>query len=617
MAADARELAPDSKRLRSIPSRRVSFLWLWMILLFQCVFPSQAFSKREHLVYFPNTAYELNIYKIFGKDPGKTLMLIGGIQGNEPGGFLSADLYADMSLQKGNLIVVPRANFYSIILNQRGPNGDMNRRFRTEDTSASTEDKIVTKLKELISESDYLLNLHDGSGYYYPEYIDKWRNPTRFGQSIIADCREYRIPGTDKIIKLEETAQKVISQVNPHIQNDLYKFHFMNTRTEDEDSPHREQRNSATYYALTTHHIPAFGIETSKFLPSIDLKVRYHNLIINAFKEIFGIIPESPGLELDPPVLNYLVVSLNGQIPIVVKKDQTLQMKAGDTIHISHIESNYERGLSLDILGHGGLNDYRREFVIFKDTSIIVRKDNEVFAEIPVRISGNRLGQDKQPSRTGRVEYFVIETKGHRLLLADGETLDLVMGDDLKIVGILPSLADNSGITVNFKGFVGNLKNNTGEDRGYLIHTGEGLLRRYSLGNKGRLYEIIASEDDHILGRMVVRLLPPKMDYLVLRIDDHRHVYLRPEDTVSLSMENRICLEEIETNLYSKNGVGLKFDEHLLKPGEVRELRALCALEGHSRHPVQVKKGALVLGQVFISILHTPNSTGHSRDRSF
>ncbi len=583
-----------------MPDRRGFFLCLWVILLFQCAFPSQAFSKREHLVYFPNTAYELNIYKIFGKEPGKTLMLIGGIQGNEPGGFLSADLYADMSLQKGNLIVVPRANFYSIILNQRGPNGDMNRRFSPEDTSSSMEDKIVTKLKELISESDYLLNLHDGSGYYYPEYIDKWRNPTRFGQSVIADCREYRIPGTDRVIKLEEMAKQVISQVNSHIQNDLHKFHFMNTRTEDKDSPHREQRNSATYYALTTHHIPAFGVETSKFLPSIDLKVRYHNLIINAFKEIFGIIPESPGLELDPPVLNYLVVSLNGQIPIVVKQNQTLEMKAGDAIHVSHIESNYERGLSLDILGHGGVNDYRREFVIFKDTSILVRKDNDVFAEIPVRISANRLGQEREASRTNRVEYFVIETKGHRLLLANGETLDLVKGDDLKIVDILPSPADASAITVNFKGFVGNPKNNTGEDRGYLVHTGAGLLKRYSLGNKGRLWEIIASEDNHILGRMVVRLVPPKMDYLVLRIDDHRHVYLRSEDTVSLSVENRICLEEIQTNLYSEIGIRLKFNEHLLKPGEVRELGSLCALEGHSSHPVQIMRNALVLGQVFI-----------------
>jgi hypothetical protein len=600
MATNRRGLVPALKGRCSIPDRRVFFLCLWVILSFQCGFPSLALSKREHLVYFPNTAYELNIYKIFGKEPGKTLMLIGGIQGNEPGGFLSADLYADMSLRKGNLIVVPRANFYSIILNQRGPNGDMNRKFSPEDTSSSMEDKIVTKLKELISESDYLLNLHDGSGYYYPEYIDKWRNPTRFGQSIIADCAEYRIPGTDKVIKLEEMAEEVIRQVNPHIQNDLHKFHFMNTKTEDKDSPHREQQNSATFYALTTHHIPAFGVETSKFLPSIDLKVRYHNLIINAFKEIFGIIPESPGLDLESPVLNYLVVSLNGQIPIVVKQNQTLQMKAGDAVHISHIESNYERGLSLDILGHGGVNDYRREFVIFKDTSILVRKDNDVFAEIPVKISENRLGQDRQTGRTRMVEYFVIETKGYRVLMSNGETLDLVRGDDLTIVDILPSPADTSGITVNFKGFVGNPKNNTGEDRGYLIHTGAGLLTRYSLNNKGELYEIIASEGDRTLGRMVVRLIPPKMDYLILRINDHRHVYLKPEDTVSLSMENQICLEEIETNLYSEKGIHLEFNEHLLEPGEVRELRALCPLEGHSSHPIQVKKGALVIGQVFI-----------------
>ena len=68
-------------------------------------------TRRENLVYFPNTPYELNVYKIYGKKPGKTLMLIGGIQGNEPGGFLSADLYADMSLLKGTLIVVPRVPF--------------------------------------------------------------------------------------------------------------------------------------------------------------------------------------------------------------------------------------------------------------------------------------------------------------------------------------------------------------------------------------------------------------------------------------------------------------------------------------------------------------------------
>lgn len=581
-----------------MPAKCTLLLFLCVVLSF--IFPSPSLSKREHLVYFPNTAYELNIYKIYGKQPGKTLMLIGGIQGNEPGGFLSADLYADMSLEKGNLIVVPRANFYSIILNQRGPHGDMNRKFTQEDSSYSMEDKIVTILKKLISESDYLLNLHDGSGYYYPKYINKWRNPMRFGQSIIADFEEYRVPGTDRVIKLGEMARKVISEVNPSIKNSLYQFHFMNTRTGDKKSLHQEQRKSATYYALTKYHIPAFGIETSKFLPSMDLKVRHHKLVINAFKKLFNIIPESPGLVLDPPVLKYLVVSINDQIPIVLKENQTLKLRSGDAITVSHIEFNYERGMSLDILGYGDLNDYRKKFKIFRDTSIIVRKDNHKFAEIPIKISGKRLGEVRKTARPKKIDYFVIETRGQKVLLSNGGSLDLVRGDKLKIVDVYPAIHDSSGIVVNFKGFVGNWKNNTGEDRGYTIDTGSKLMKRYSLHKKGKAYEIVATRGDHILGRLVVRLTPPGMDYLVLKINDHRHVFLRSEDTVSLSRDDKIGLEAIQTNLYNKKGIHLNINGNKIKPGDMRELRTLNPSQGDLNQQVQIKKGSLVLGRIFL-----------------
>ncbi|MGD8230272.1 MAG: M14/M99 family metallopeptidase [Desulfobacteraceae bacterium] len=588
-------MSPDPK-----PMTRVLLLSLCITLSAFLAFPTPGFSKKEHIVYFPNTAYELNVYKIYGKQPGKTLMLIGGIQGNEPGGFLSADLYADMSLAKGNLIVVPRANFYSIILNQRGPHGDMNRKFSHGDRANSKEDKIVTILKKLISKSDYLLNLHDGAGYYYPKYINKWRNPMRFGQSIIADTNEYRIPGTNKVIRLEEMAQKVIREINPNIENGLHKFHFMNTNTSAKDSPHSEQRKSATYYALTEHHIPAFGVETSKFLPSVDLKVRYHNLVINAFKGLFGIIPESPGLVLDPPLLKYLVVSINGQIPIVIKENQDLEIQEGDSIQVSHIESNYERGLSLDILGYGDLNDYRREFVVFRNTSIIVRKDNHIFAQIPLKISKKRLGKEKLTSTHARLDYFVVETKGHRILLSNGETLDLVKGDKLKIVGIIPSFPGKSGITVNFKGFVGDWKNNTGEDRGYVIDTGAALLKRYSLNKKGESYPIIASKGDNVIARMTIRLTPPRMDYLILKVNNHKHVYLRPEDAVSLSRKDKICLQEVQTNLYNTGDIHLSINGHKIKPGEIRDLKELCGASACLKHQAKVSKGSLVLGRVFI-----------------
>ncbi len=570
------------------------------------IFPSGALAQREHTVYFQNTAYELNIYKIYGSEPGKTLMLIGGIQGNEPGGFLSADSYADMKLKKGNLIVVPRANFYSIIMNDRGPNGDMNRKFTHEDSSRSMEDKIVTILKKLISESDYLLNLHDGAGYFHPTYISKWRNPSRFGQSIIADCETFNVPETGKAIPLGDIARQVIDEVNLHISNDLYKFHFMDTRTSATDSSHKEQRKSATYYALNVHNIPAFGVETSKFLPTIDLKVLFHNLVINAFMEKFGIVPHSPGFTLDAPSLQYMVVSINNEIPIVVKKGERLNVSKGDSINISHIESNYERGLSLDILGFGDINDYRKDITIDKDTVMIVRKDNEKFGEIPIKVGEKPVSQSHRSSKIEdpeKIDYFSIELNGRGTLLPEGSTYDVVRGDIIKIVDVFPRTLRSC--TVNFKGFVGDKINNTGEDRGYDIDTGKDLLERYSTGDNGNIYQVVVTKGEKEIGNLNVRLIRPEMDYLVLKIDKDRHVLLRPNDAVTLSSGDSILLEAVETNLFNNDGVHLEINGHKIRTGETGVAGELCKPR---RNEVNIKKGKLYIAKIFVDIPASQNN---------
>lgn len=582
-----------------IQAKRYSYPYIIFLVLI-AIFPSNTLAQGEHTVYFQNTAYELNIYKIYGTEPGKTLMLIGGIQGNEPGGFLSADSYADMKLKKGNLIVVPRANFYSIIMNDRGPNGDMNRKFTHEDNSLSMEDKIVTILKKLISESDYLLNLHDGAGYYHPTYISKWRNPKRFGQSIIADCETFKVPETGKAIPLGDIARQVISRVNPHIRNDLYQFHFMNTRTSATDSSHKEQRKSATYYALNVHNIPAFGVETSKFLPTIDLKVLFHNLVINAFMEEFGIVPHSPGFTLDAPSLKYVVVSVNNEIPIVVKKGERLNISKGDSLNISHIESNYERGLSLDILGFGDINDYRKDIAIHKDTVMIVRKDNEKFGSIPIMVGKKSISHSNRTSvimTPEKIDSFSIDLNGRETLFPEGSTCDIVRGDILKIVDVFPrSLRDS---TVNFKGFVGDRVNNTGEDRGHIINTGKDLLKRYSTDDKGNNYQIVVTKDDKEIGNLNIRLIQPKMEYLVLKIDDKRHVLLRPDESISLSSKDNILLEAVETNLFNADGIHLEINGQRIRTGETGVAGELCKSR---RNVVNIKKGKLHIARIVIDL---------------
>jgi len=231
---------------------------------------------REHLRYFENTPNELNVYKLFGRFDGKTIFILGGIQGDEPGGYLSADLYPNLVLERGNLIVIPRANFHSIINNQRLVTKDMNRRFQ-DNGDSEVEDQIVEIIKQEMAEADLFLNLHDGLGFYSETYVDENRNPKRFGQSIIADDSVYIANGDT--LQLEEISRKVLERVNQKIEDPLHHLHFMNTKTFDENTEFPEMRKSATYYALTEYGIPAFGVESSKNLQNLDLKIRYHNYV--------------------------------------------------------------------------------------------------------------------------------------------------------------------------------------------------------------------------------------------------------------------------------------------------------------------------------------------------
>jgi hypothetical protein len=576
------------------------FLLFSICVSFGLICPANGQTRRENLVYFPNTPYELNVYKIYGKKPGKTLMLIGGIQGNEPGGFLSADLYADMSLLQGTLIVVPRANFYSILLNHRGAHGDMNRKFSGEPRKISMDDRIVSILKKLIAESDYLLNLHDGSGYYYPRYISRWRNPMAFGQSIIADCEVYKIPGQNKVLRLGDMARKVVREINQEITHELHTFHFNNTRTSEPESIHREQLKSATYYALTHHHIPAFGVETSKFLPSIDLKVRYHNLAINAFMKLFGIIPEHPRLFLDSPELKYLVISVNGQTPIVTENGQALHIRAGDTINIVHVEANYERGLSVDILGYGSLNDFRKDFSIYKNTRVVIRKDNNVFAQIPIEIGEGRI-VDNSALKADRVLHFVIEVNKKSQILKSDETLYVVRGDVLRIVDILPEgLALRQGVCVNFKGFVGDPKNNTGEDRGYAIDTGRDLMDRYSLYGQREVYRIVVSQEEKIFGQMLVRISEPFLEFVILQLNNKTYA-LKNGETLFATPDDDLTVLAIKSNITEERDIGVRANGNPLLPGRAKRIGDVIGTHERTLR-MDLKRKNLPLGTVYIKL---------------
>jgi len=533
---------------------RILARWLCLAAFVAFLLPAfPGHAETVHQVYLKGTDSQLDVYFIKGRLPGPTLMIVGGIQGDEPGGYLAADLYADIALKHGNMIVVPRANFSSILNNSRGLQGDMNRKFAGRVADPDRDAKVVEVLKDLMRQSDYFLNLHDGSGYYHPTWESPLRNPMRYGQSIISDAESYtRSDG--KVIELGNAARRVAERVNTQIEDTGHSFRFNNHNTLSENSRHKEQRLSATFHALSQIGIPAFGIETSKDIPDYRVRVRYQTMVVNAFLEEFGIVPENPKLCLDNPVLRYVIVSVNGDTPIVVSGQDIVKVQKGDQIRIVHIESNYSRGLMAQIKGARSLvNYFDREITVTSDMVIQVRKDRFLIAQIPVELipESRRLeiaGVHFEP----RVEYFCVRVNDTTYAVKPDEELTVTRGDTLVVADPKTTLSksDEKAMRIDLRGFQSESSGYPIEDRGHVIDTEKNLQPKYGHARGDAVvYPLQAKLHKRILGQCRIAVTDPRLDYLVLRGANGAGFVVQPGDKVEVPDEEIIRVLDIRTNL--------------------------------------------------------------------
>jgi len=589
----------------------IFYIYLYLtVVLVSC--NQWVYATNQHsMVYFEGTNHELHVFKIHGKKPGKTLMLIGGIQGDEPGGFLSADQYVDMTLYKGNLIVVPRANFYSILMGKRTVNVDMNRKF-SGDGKKTYESKIVEILKKLIDESDMLLNLHDGSGFFSEKWENNMRNPMRYGQSIIADCDVYINPNTGQRLELGNIAHEVCEDINRHIPNQRYHFHFNNHRTHSKDSRHKEQRKSATYYSLYRRGIPAFGVESSKSL-SLELKVLHHNLAINAFMKYLDIIPETPSVRIEPPKLKHLVISINNDMPVVVEDGQTLYINKGDTITITHVECNYDRGVVADVAGYGTVNDIRKRIILNRDTKIHVRKDHYncgmVHIALGSRQQNNPIATTVNQNSRSDLLFFWVKINGISGYYNNYERLPLIKGDTIELVDIISGAFNSNEIVFNFKGFVPNPKNNTGEDRGYVIRTDCDLQSKFSLNKDGRIYHATATNDGTQIGELFFELIDPLLSYVVIKVNDKEKRCISPGETIFTKENTFVELVDCKTNIDKNKGVNVFINGEntprlLVRPHIAIDWDVLTQYSSQirQRYRLDIERESILLGTIFIQI---------------
>ena len=220
-----------------------------------------------------------------GSGDGATLLVIGGIQGDEPGGFSAAALLAThYTITKGNVWVVPNLNFPSIITRSRGNAGDMNRKFAHIDAK-DPDFSVVSRIQEIILDPrvDLVLNLHDGSGFYRAQYENEMMNPKRWGQCVIIDQEEMEIV-SHPFGALAGMADVAVSDANRELIKPEHRYSIRNTRTREGD---KEMEKSLSYFAVRNGK-PAFGIEASKSFTT-EFRSYYHICILESFMRQMGI----------------------------------------------------------------------------------------------------------------------------------------------------------------------------------------------------------------------------------------------------------------------------------------------------------------------------------------
>lgn len=228
---------------------------------------------------------EFELYKLNENNKlAPTLLLMGGIHGDEPGAYFATDVFLrHYKITKGSVWVVPIVNPHGMFANMRGIYGDMNRKFAYIDTN-DPDKKSIDSIKSLLADPniDISLHLHDGSGYWRDKYINNLLNPYRWGNCTVIDQ-----PSLDghKFGNLQSYAMQIVADINQFVQNATQTYHLHNTNTKKQND--KEQLRALTFYSLSINK-PALTNEASKEI-ALPLRVYYHLLAIESLLGQLGI----------------------------------------------------------------------------------------------------------------------------------------------------------------------------------------------------------------------------------------------------------------------------------------------------------------------------------------
>ena len=394
---------------------------------------------------------DIQLIKKENSDSNTTLLIIGGIHGDEPGGYFAASILSThYEITSKNLWIAPNLNKKSIQSNSRGLNGDMNRKFSVIKKNDKDTETLKDIKKIILSKNvSLVLNLHDGHGFYRKENHSKIFNPNAWGQTCVID--QCSLSEDQPFGNLSNIAALIKQNMNKKLLQKHHSFDVRNTNTKFDDET---MQHSLTYFAVTNHK-PAFAIETSKHLSSLSQKVFYQLSAIEEFMKIMKIAYKRK-FELNTT-----------EIEKVIQEYGTLEINKNILLNLNNIKK---------YLRYIPIKSSNNVFKFSHPLGSIRKISNSYFVYI-----GNKRVTTLSPQYFIEAETcpeeFYAEVDGN--VSSYNKASNILVNDDFKI------LKDN-GFRVNVIGF----KSKKSSDESDIKIDYKLISKRFSIDNENKIYRV-------------------------------------------------------------------------------------------------------------------------------
>ncbi|MGD9128710.1 MAG: succinylglutamate desuccinylase/aspartoacylase family protein [Planctomycetia bacterium] len=255
-------------------SRRYRFLFLLVgfILLVSAASVSAARYQKKFLGQGTDEVTPYYIYD--SKKPGPTVMVVGGVHGNEKAGAAAAEQVRSWTVERGKLVVLPKANPKGLQENTRYIPGEiktqrnLNRNFpKRDDPKAEPRGKLAARIWVLVKKTkpDWVIDLHEA-------LEARAADPKGLGNTVIAHSRG----------EADRVAQQICEAINkqcPGIKAPFVKL----------------KGDAQTFLASSAHgHLGSHTliVETHRTKTPLSARVRHHRLAVYELLKHLDMVPK-------------------------------------------------------------------------------------------------------------------------------------------------------------------------------------------------------------------------------------------------------------------------------------------------------------------------------------